>query len=843
MSLKFFLSGALAGFLMASPAWGVSQAELEAFKSLPPQQQQALAEQFGVSTATAAPQRLEQPQLVAPIAIGSEQKKGLQHYGYELFAGSPSTFAPVTDVPVPADYVMGPGDTIKVQEFGKDAESYEVLVDREGLLTLPGIAQLNVIGMHFADMKQVVQDRIESQKIGVSASVTMGNLRSVRIFVLGEARHPGSYTVSALTTMTNALFVSGGVKEIGSLRSIQLKRQGELVAELDLYDLLMKGDTSGDVRLQPGDVLFVPPRGDTVTVTGAVLRPAIYELKGEHTVAQALRLAGGLSPTAWRDRASIERVADDGERSLLDVSLRATPRPTLLHNGDKLTVQSTLATVDDAVTIVGHAERTGRYAATSGLRFKDLIPGPDSLKVGADLDFALLKRIDQVSGQISFEYLHPGLAFLTARGANNKSLKQGDTVYLFANKDNAETALRQDVAAGVSASLENAAAGIRKQTDAAKEEDSSRSRIVSRLVGELIAQANKDQPAPIAKISGAVRFPGRYPLDATGTKVSDLLRAAGGLAESAYLLEAEVTRYVVSAEGDSQAQHAQHIPINLRDAFQGAKGADIALQPRDVLTVRYVPAWDQQYEVKILGEVRFPGTYPVKRGETLNELLERAGGLTDNAFPQGASLVREDLKAKEQAQAEQLRKRLESDLAALSLQSLAGEENKAQAFVAAQGLIEELKKYEAPGRLVIDLPTMLKGDVAPLRLEGGDELVIPPVPTEVTVVGEVQFPTSHLFDGDFNKKDYIARSGGLTERADKGRIFVVKANGSVIGGAEVRRVLFSKSSDKNRLEPGDTIVVPLDADRVRPLTLWTSVTQIIYQLGLAAASFNAIGAL
>lgn len=838
--MKFYPSKIALLVMLVVPfsSYAISQQELSAFKSLPAAQQEALLEQAQNGGITPAVSKLEEPNVVQPVVVTEERvlnKDGLAHFGYELFRGNPTTFAPATDVPVPADYVVGPGDVISVHEYGKDSSSYELQIDRNGVVALPGVGEVNAVGLRFAELKRTIRNRVERQKIGITASITMGQMRSIRVFVLGDARRPGSYTVSALTTMTNALFVSGGIREIGSLRNIQLKRDGKVVSTMDLYDLLMRGDTSADVRLQPGDVLFVPPRGETVSVDGEVLRPAIYELRGERTVAEVLKLAGGLTSNAWRKEASIERVEPSGERSLLSISLRATPKATLVKDGDAITVKSTLSTVDGVITVHGHAERVGRFAPRRGMRLTNLIPSADALKVGADLDFALLKRRDQTSGNISIHYLHPGLAFLEQGGKQDVPLVAGDELYFFAANESAAEALKRAPKRGASTAevdgtdRDKIALGIDESEDAARRDRSSRSLVVQRVVGELIAQANSEQVARVARVAGAVRFPGRYPLRFGDTHLVDLLRASGGLEESAYLLEAEVTRYAVINENGKPKQQVKHIPVNLKRAFAGEPDANILLAPRDVLTVRYVPAWDQQYEVKISGEVKFPGTYPVKRNENILDLIERAGGLTNHAYPEGAALIREQLIAKEKTHAESLSRRLEADLAAISLESLATDGDKTQAFLAARGLLDELKQYEPTGRLVIDLPKMISGNSRLIRLEKNDELIIPPLPTEVTIVGEVQFPTSHLFEQGLSRKDYIGTSGGLSERADKRRIFVVKANGSVQSG-------------RVEIEPGDTIVVPMDSDRIRPLKLWTSVTQIIYQLGLAAAGFKAVGA-
>jgi protein involved in polysaccharide export with SLBB domain len=245
----------------------------------------------------------------------------LKPFGYDLFEGAPSTFAPATDVPVPAEYVVGPGDTLEVQFFGNAKGRHRLTVGRDGRITLPELGPIAVAGRRFEEVRNELESRVRDRMIGTQASLGLGELRSIRVLVLGDADTPGSYTVSGLSTITNALFVSGGVKKIGSLRNIELKRAGRTVTTLDLYDLLLKGDTRADVRLLPGDVIFVPPVGATVGLQGEVRRPAIYELKGETTAAELLQLAGGLTPEADAAAATLDRVGANRARITLDTNL------------------------------------------------------------------------------------------------------------------------------------------------------------------------------------------------------------------------------------------------------------------------------------------------------------------------------------------------------------------------------------------------------------------------------------------------------------------------------------------------------------------------------------------
>ncbi len=250
-------------------------------------------------------------------------QEALKPFGYDLFEGSPSTLAPVSDIQVPADYAIGPGDTIDIQLFGNESQSYELTVERDGRINFPKLGPVVVSGMTFDAARQTIEEHVAKQLIGTRVSVTMGDLRSIRVFVLGEAQKPGSYTVSGLSTMTNALFVSGGVKKIGSLRNIELKRNGRLVTTLDLYDLLLRGDNSGDRQLMQGDVIFIPPIGSTVSVYGAVRRPAIYELKSEKTADQMIALAGGLLPDADAQRGQVERILPSRLRQMHNIDLTA----------------------------------------------------------------------------------------------------------------------------------------------------------------------------------------------------------------------------------------------------------------------------------------------------------------------------------------------------------------------------------------------------------------------------------------------------------------------------------------------------------------------------------------
>jgi len=338
----------------------------------------------------------------------------------------------------------------------------------------------------------------------------------------------------------------------------------------------------------------------------------------------------------------------------------------------------------------------------------------------------------------------------------------------------------------------------------------------------------------VVTIGGQVAFPGDYPLE-RGMTVKELLRAGGNLTQQAYRLEAEMIRYQVI---ENKVRETNRLPLNLAAIINGDEKNDFELRPFDTVNIKQVAEWWDREAVEIKGEVMFPGQYVVEKGETLSELIERVGGFTERAFLEGAILVREDLRAMEQEQLDRLRDRLKGDLASISLQQMQEDARKQEALAMAQGLLSQLETAKAVGRLVIDLEAIVNGVKTDIVLQDKDRILIPDKPQEVTVLGEVNYPTSHVHDEKLTRDDYINHSGGLTYKADKKRVYVVKSNGQVMS-PKANTTWFGK--DSQDINVGDTIVVPLDADRIRPLFLWTSVAQIVYQSALAIAAFNSVG--
>jgi polysaccharide biosynthesis/export protein len=732
--------------------------------------------------------------------------EGLKPFGYDLFERDPSTFSPVTNVPVPADYVIGSGDQLQVQLYGTTNRNLSLVVDRDGRVNFPELGPINVAGQHFSSVKEDLEQRVARQMIGVKASVSMGDTRAIRVFVLGEAQVPGSYSISGLGTIVSALYAAGGIKRIGSLRDIQLKRGGAVVRRLDLYDLLIRGDTTDDAKLLSGDVVFIPPVGQTASVEGEVNRPAIYEIRPGATVAELVKLAGGVTPEADNTQAQLMRIDESGDRRVVAVNLAASASVgQVLRNGDLLRVTRLKPTLDSGVRIQGYVFTPGAVAWHPGMKLTDALQSVDDLRPDADLHYVLIRRevppdrhIVAVSADLAAALGAPG-------SAANVPLLARDEITVF------------DLQSG-------------------------RERIIQPLLDEIRYQSGISDPTAVVRVDGRVKVPGDYPLE-PGMRVLDLIRAGGNLADSAYGGRAELARYQIV---DGQSRQTQIIDVDLAAAQRGDPAANVPLQPFDTLSVKEISLWGDQEQVVLAGQVRFPGTYAIKHGETLKAILVRAGGLTDYAFPQGSVFTRTELQQREQEQLDFLGQRMQTDIATMALQASAASQlngqggNPTASLAIGQTLLTELKASRAVGRLVIDLPRLISepmGSEDDVVLRNGDQLMVPRYQQEVTVIGEVQSATSHLYRADLTRADYIGLSGGMTIHADASKIYVVRANGSVVasnGG------FFRVNAGNVKIHPGDTIVVPLDTERLPPLPMWQAITQILYNIAVSVAAVHSL---
>ncbi|MGI3065482.1 SLBB domain-containing protein [Vibrio diabolicus] len=888
----------IAAFILASTFASYSMAQtptpeqVKMFQNLPANQQKALASKYGFSIPSSSSSNkspYENPQVIKPRAESSgavssnieEQwlKKGeqaeLKRFGLDLFAGSPSTFAPISDVPVPANYTVGAGDEIIVQLFGKENETHRLRVNRAGTINFPSLGPVNVAGMYFSDVRDSLTQRVKEQMIGVRSDISLGELRTMQVFVMGDAYKPGAYTVSALTTISQAIYYSGGFGESGALRDIQLKRDGKIIRKLDMYDLLLKGDSSNDVRLLPDDVVLIGSVNDTVSIEGEINRPAIYEVKVGETYQQLIQMAGGFTANAHVEQLEIKRYASLGAREALTLDFnKKQDRQSKVKNGDAIKILKKSEELTRYVQVEGDVRHPGYVEWRDGLRVADLFKSVDSaFNSTADVNYAVVVREINPQRDIEVFQLSLANAILSPGSQDNLQLQSRDRILVFNrfNNEDLDTLATQEAVSKAktleqaqeqaeleqqkeqevmssSVAVSHSAKGTLDnqnttgQTKPAKiifrgkeitEEDfeklkqNTRRTLLAPVLLQLQQQSRLGLAPQIAEVFGEVKHPGRYPITPRMT-VSTLIEAAGGLTYNAFTINAELARTAINSADERAYIDVER--IDLRKAIQGSASDDAIIVGRDRLNILEKPNVKLQSTVTLQGEVRFPGTYTVRQGETLSELLDRAGGLTEFAHPQGAIFTREALRLQEQKLLNQYAADMRKETAKKTFRadsnigSVISDPEKTLAFV------EEASRSKALGRMVVQLNRILKGErSADFMLEDGDFLFVPTFRNTVSIMGEVQVPITYLLDNKLDVNDYLNKAGGAKKQADEDRIFVVRADGSVYKPSSG----YWFGNNKEGLKAGDTIVVPIDTDYRDALSTWTAATQILYQTGVA----------
>ncbi|MDA1352820.1 MAG: SLBB domain-containing protein [Proteobacteria bacterium] len=838
---------------MGVSAQTISPQMIQQLQSMPPAQQEAMAKQYGIdldqvlgrkgvkgtNTGIAAPGEQLEQRTLGDTDLESQQnyrlfqekfaefekslieEKGeVQRYGVSLFDKEVSTFAPTDDASVPDNYRLGAGDQLAIQLFGSESDQYDLQITRDGQISFPKLGPITVAGLTYEDARELIQSRVKDQIIGAQATISMGRLRAINIFMAGEVAVPGAYSVSALTTITQALFQAGGIGDIGSLRNIQVKRNGLTVETFDVYQLLLKGDASGDVRLQSGDVVFVPPYAGIVDVEGAVKRPMIYEFIDGESVADAVAMAGGLNQDAYS--AAIAVVSKAIGKSLpgaKNIDLTQAERETTgLRDGDKIRVPQSTENLENAVTLKGAVVRPGVYGWVVGQKIADILSSiPSDLKPYADLGYALVVR--QKNAQLDIEVLQINLATaLNGKGSQDNILtRPRDQIIVFSQASVSDiTTVDADADADTDTEAE------------AEITSSQRLALLRPIIEKLKSQARSGEPVQTISISGAVKSPGDYPLSRDDT-VATLIAAGGGLQDSVYLDSAELRRLYL---GQNNEILSRYIDLNLTTELMSSSGT--VLQSRDHLYVRALPDWNPTNAVTVEGEVLFPGSYRIRKNETMTDVIERAGGLTASAFYEGAVFTRESVAKQESLRSKEFAQSIIRDFASSQLTK----EDNTVGIDEIKAIADTLEKFEGAGRLLVDIGAAMSGDsVADITLEDGDTLTIPPRVSTVTVVGEIRRPGTHSFQSELDLEDYLGLSAGLTARADDKELYIVRADGSVLRPTK-SWTLFAGGNTS--LNPGDTIVVPINTGYTDNLTLWRDITQTIFNTTAGFASMIAV---
>jgi protein involved in polysaccharide export with SLBB domain len=775
-----------------------------------------------------------------------------RRFGIEVFQNGTrdSQLIPM-DLPAGPDYVVGPGDGLSISLWGgPTTQRITRVVDREGRVSLPEVGPILVSGKSLADVQESVQKLLRTEFRRVSADISLARLRTIRIYEVGDVAEPGAYDVSSLSTPLNALFIAGGPTQKGSLRIVKHYRGGQLVEVVDLYDLLLHGVKSNMGRLENGDTVLVPTIGPQVTIDGMVRRPAIYELKDEKNLASVLELAGGLLPTATLRHIEVQRLTAHEKQTMLSFDLPEVDSDSEvtkkleafeIHDGDRIRVFPIAPYNQDAVYLEGHVTRPGRYSYRQDMRVTDIVASYKDLLPEPANQYAEIIRLNAPDFHPSVESFN--LTDALANPAKSPVLHAMDTVRIFSRFD-FENPPSVSVWGDVRGPGTYRTSGEIRLSDAvhlagglapdAKTEDAQvfrylpdgKSKIFSvnlssALEGDpvanillqprdrLLIHRNTDAIEPAsAYIQGDVGKPGRYPLT-TNMTVQDLIRVGGGLKASADTETADLTKYQWAEKGQLTGEHQS---IQISAALAGESSANLPLSNGDVLTIRQLPGWnDLGASIAVKGEVKHPGTYGIRPGERLSSVLQRAGGFQEGAYVRGAVLERaqvRELQTKEQTQLMLRVKDLQNNVELLPENDANQKRAKENALRQYQNALTQLGTNTPVGRVTVRISPEVshwKNTSADLEVRAGDILVVPKQPSFVMVTGQVFNPTAVSYRPGKSAKWYLSQSGGPTAVANKKAIFVIRADGSVIGAKES---LWAGPSLNAVLQPGDTIVVP-----------------------------------
>lgn len=746
-----------------------------------------------------------------------------------------------------------------MQLFGSQNSSYSLSVSRDGSIQFPELGPIHVAGQTFSELKANLTERIKKQILGVDVAISLGSLRTMQVYVSGDVYQPGAYNIPSLATVTQALIAAGGFSKSGSLRNITVRRENKVIARLDLYNLLLEGNNLNDIRLQSGDTVFVAAKGPSVSIQGEIRRPAVYEIKSGTTIEQLVKLAGGSRASAYLPQIQVKRYQNNGIHiHTLDLT---KDKLFTLQDGDDITVNPVSDALKNAVIVRGAAIRQGAYAYSQGMRVSDLFSSADDLAPNADLDYAIIVRETGYKHNIKVLQFSLNHAINIMNSADDLVLQPNDQLFVFAsdismNEWKRESVQRQSATSGdlfthaekqetlKHPKKRDEVTGIelvdsekpklaiqdndKSQQEMQHSDPASRARLLEPLITRLQLQAVNGERAKVYEISGAVRYPGVYPL-VQGGSLKDAIAAAGGLLESAAKDEAELSR-VVPMPGTITIHHQQ---FDLLKSLTNPND-NFLLESKDRIVIQRKTNWKTNNIVEIQGEVMHPGSYTISQGETIQDLVKRAGGLSQFAYPQGAVFSREVLRLQEEQRMKMVTNNLRQEIASLTLRRQSSAATYTSSPTEAMKVVDDLLDIPAVGRLVIDLPNILLGNAQDdVMLEDGDKLYIPPRRNTISVLGQVQIASNFTFKPGLSVEKYINLAGGEKKQADTDRVYVIRANGAVMLPNQSHWFVRSEKS----LEPGDTIVVPIDTDYLDGLSTFSTATQMMYQIGVA---WNAI---
>jgi len=820
------------------------------------------------------------PSLYDLYAQYSKRSPKLQRFGEDVFLNGTGNLDELPmDLPAGPDYVVGPGDGLTITLTGGISQRLQRVVDREGRVALPEVGGVEVSGRSLGDVQHLVQTVLRGQFRGVDADVSLSRIRTVRVYVTGDVERPGAYDVSSLSTPLNALYIAGGPTSGGSLRILRHYRGKQLIQEVDVYDLLLHG-VRGDVqRLQAGDTIQVPPLKGQVTIEGMVRRPAVYELNGEKGLAEVLELAGGVLPSGTLRHVDVERVESHEGRTMLrldipetnsDASVNKALEDFVVQDGDKIKITPILPYADKTVYLDGHVSRPGKFAYTDGMKITDLIKSYKDLLPEPSISHAEIIRLSQPD--FAPEVLTFNLGDALAGKDQDVVLKPFDIVRVFGRFDfedppvitvtgevrdpgdhltNGVAHLRDAVylAGGTTRNALLTDAQVFRTTSDGKLEVINVN-LAKALEGDAkdnIVLEPKDRvfihrdlnllDPPTVAVEGEVARPGKYPLGDNMTAAA-LVRLAGGFKRGAYKDEADLTRYEIS-QGSKVV--SDHVTVPIAKAMADEPDADVRLRDGDVLAIRQLTGWkDVGAMITVTGEVVHPGTYGIQEGERLSSIIQRAGGFRSDAYPYGSVFEREkvkELQEKNRADLIQTVQTQAADVKNIPEQTQDDILAKQAVLQQYQTTLESLQNMPPQGRLVIHISSNMQkwaNTSADIQVRAGDTLYVPKKPNVVLVDGSVYNPTAITYKPGKSAGWFLKQAGGPTNVADKKATFVIRADGSVVGGSGG---LFTGGVESASMQPGDMVIVPQKIYAVS--RKWQNTVQVAQVLSAVAIAVGA----
>lgn len=638
-------------------------------------------------------------------------------FGRNIFNNENLTFQPNMNMATPANYRLGAGDNVIIDVWGASQQTFVGTISPDGFVTIDGVGPVKLAGMTVSAANSFIAGKLGQFYSGSNIQLTVGETRSIQVQVMGEVVAPGTYTLSSLSSAFNALYAAGGISEIGTLRDIKVYRQGRVIASVDVYDYILNGNTSGDIRLQDNDIIVVGPYDCLVSISGKVKRPMFYEMKSSESVSTILSYSGGFTGSAYRK--NLRLIRKTGSEYSVHTIDEFEMNGFTLNDGDSIYVDSIVATYSNMIELRGAVNHPGMYEVGGSISsVRDLVNAAEGLRRDAFTSRAVLHR---TRDDMSLEVLPINIVGIMKGEVPDVPLRKDDILF------------------------------VPSRTDMRGEET--------------------------VQITGEVRFPGTF-VYADNTSLEDLILQAGGLTEAASMAKVDVFRRLNNAFATEDTEElSQSFTFSLKDGFviEGEQG--FVLQPFDVVAVRKSPAYNAQQQVNINGSVNFPGAYAMlTKNYRLSDLVKAAGGLSSLGYAKGARLERRMTPEEREQQMLSLR----TAQIALYEESMQGE-NKNFDLNRADSLLQMKLDMGSSFPVAIDLDKALAnpGGDDDIVLREGDNLVVPKYSSTVKISGDVMQPISMNYKKGESLKYYINHAGGYGDNARKSRVYAIYMNGSV----------------------------------------------------------------